>query len=140
MDEDQFVNAIAPRDDFVKIGKRQYGLLFQVADTKRRGLVTLEEFVAFETLLKQPDAEFRVAFSLFDVDRNDQITLPEFKEVFSQNLGPKSLPFRFDSPWLKMYMGQKTGQHVMGYRSALECRLVVLVLTDEVITVNSLSS
>jgi len=115
LDEDQFINAIAPREDFIKIGKRQYGLLFQVADTKRRGLVTFDEFVAFETLLKQPDAEFRVAFALFDVDGNGELTFDEFKEVFSRNLGPKSLPFDFETRWLKMYMGQRTGQHVMGY-------------------------
>lgn len=115
MDEDQFISAIAPNQDFVKIGRRQYGLLFKVADTKKRGLVSFDDFVAFETLLKQPDAEFRVAFAVFDVDADGELSFDEFKHVFSANLGPKSLPFDFDSNWLKMYMGQRSGQHILGY-------------------------
>ena len=91
-------------------------MLFRVADKTRRGLVDIDEFIAFEQLLKQPDAEFRVAFSLFDVDGNGSITSDEFKQVMSEELGPKALPFDFNANWVKLYMGQASGQHVLGYR------------------------
>lgn len=81
MDEEQFINAVAPREDFIKIGKRQYGLLFRVADKSRRGLVSLEDFVNFQRLLKLPDAEFRVAFELFDVNQDGSLSLEEFTRV-----------------------------------------------------------
>lgn len=81
MDEDQFINAIAPREDFIKIGKRQYGLLYRVADRSRRNMVTLEDYINFQRLLKQPDAEFRVAFELFDVNQDGRLTMEEFTRV-----------------------------------------------------------
>lgn len=81
MDEDQFIQAIAPRGDFIKIGKKQYGLLFRVADRNRRGLVSLEDYVQFQRLLKLPDAEFRVAFALFDVNQDGKLSLEEFTRV-----------------------------------------------------------
>ena len=50
-----------------KIGRRQFSILFRVADTSKRGLVSWEDFVVFETLLKRPDADYFVAFQYFDV-------------------------------------------------------------------------
>lgn len=67
MSEDSFIRAVAPESDFIKIGRRQYGLLYKVA-AKRSGKVHLEDFVAFQKLLREPDAEFRVAFAVFDLD------------------------------------------------------------------------
>lgn len=81
MDQDQFINAVAPREDFIKIGKRQYGLLFRVADKQRKGLVSLEDFIDFQRLLKLPDAEFRVAFELFDQNQDGELSLEEFTRV-----------------------------------------------------------
>jgi solute carrier family 25 aspartate/glutamate transporter 12/13 len=114
MSEESFIGAIAPTEDFIKIGKRQYGLLYKVA-SKGKGKVTADDYVAFQRLLKEPDAEFRVAFSVFDLDGNGSLGLDEFKKVFSESLGPRSLPFNFDTPWLKMYMGKAEGDHVVGY-------------------------
>jgi solute carrier family 25 (mitochondrial aspartate/glutamate transporter), member 12/13 len=60
LSETDFVSAIAPTGDFAKIGRQQYGILFHIADKRKRGKVTWEDFVAFETTLKRPDAEFDV--------------------------------------------------------------------------------
>lgn len=67
MDTESFVKAIAPTEDLTKIGRRQFAVLFRVADTSKRGLVSWEDFVVFETLLKRPDADYYVAFQYFDV-------------------------------------------------------------------------
>jgi solute carrier family 25 (mitochondrial aspartate/glutamate transporter), member 12/13 len=67
LDTESFVKAIAPLEDLTKIGRKQFTILFRVADTSKRGLVSWEDFVVFETLLKRPDADYFVAFQYFDV-------------------------------------------------------------------------
>lgn len=64
---DQFVNAIAPKSDLTKIGRAQFATLFKVADSTKRGLVSWDDFVVFETILKRPDADYWIAFQYFDV-------------------------------------------------------------------------
>lgn len=113
---DQFVNAIAPAGDLTKIGRAQFGILFRVADSHKRGLVSWDDFVVFETLLKRPDADYWIAFQYFDVyvlhvprrvniiefgivslsDDSGTITYDEFKNVFKANVGPDAIPFDFD--------------------------------------------
>ncbi|CAE6448945.1 unnamed protein product [Rhizoctonia solani] len=115
LDRDSFVDAIAPKEDFSRIHRDQFGILFRVADSTRRGLVSWDEFVVFETMLKRPDADYWIAFQYFDVDSNGTITFDEFKSVFSANLGPDSIPFDFDCDWVKLYLGKRNGEHVLGY-------------------------
>lgn len=67
LDPESFVNAIAPKGDLTKIDRAQFSILFRVADTSRRGLVSWEDFTVFETLLKRPDADHWIAFQYFDV-------------------------------------------------------------------------
>jgi hypothetical protein len=67
LDRDSFVNAIAPVGDLTKIHRAQFAILFRVADTHRRGLVSWDEFTVFQTLLKRPDADYWIAFQYFDV-------------------------------------------------------------------------
>jgi solute carrier family 25 aspartate/glutamate transporter 12/13 len=67
LDRDNFVNAIAPTGDLTKIGRAQFAILFRVADTSKRGLVSWSDFTVFETLLKRPDADYWMAFEYFDV-------------------------------------------------------------------------
>lgn len=67
LDPESFVNAIAPKGDLTKIDRAQFSILFRVADTSRRGLVSWEDFTVFETLLKRPDADYWIAFQYFDV-------------------------------------------------------------------------
>ena len=64
---EQFVNAIAPKSDLSKTGRAQYSTLFRVADSTKRGLVSWDDFVVFETILKRPDADYWIAFQYFDV-------------------------------------------------------------------------
>ncbi|KXN88836.1 Calcium-binding mitochondrial carrier protein [Leucoagaricus sp. SymC.cos] len=115
LDSESFVNAIAPKGDLTKIDKAQFAVLFRVADTSRRGLVSWEDFTVFETLLKRPDADYWIAFQFFDVDDSGYITFDEFKTVFSANIGPDAIPFDFDCDWVKLYLGKKDGAHVLGY-------------------------
>ncbi|KAH9982982.1 mitochondrial carrier [Lactifluus volemus] len=115
LDRDQFVNAIAPKGDLTRIGRSQFAVLFRVADVAKRGLLSWDDFVVFQTLLKRPDADYYIAFEYFDVDGSGTITFDEFKSVFSANIGPDAIPFNFDCDWVKLYLGKKNGTHVLGY-------------------------
>lgn len=115
LDPESFVNAIAPKGDLTKIGRAQFAILFRVADTSRRGLVSWDDFTVFETLLKRPDADYWMAFQYFDVDHSGFIDFDEFKTVFSANIGSDAIPFDFDCDWIKLYLGKKNGTHVLGY-------------------------
>ncbi|KAJ3922214.1 mitochondrial carrier domain-containing protein [Lentinula edodes] len=115
LDPDSFVNAIAPTGDLSKIGKAQFAILFKVADSSKRGLVSWEDFIVFETLLKRPDADYWMAFQFFDVDNSGYIDFDEFKNVMSANIGSDAIPFDFDCDWVKLYLGKKNGTHVLGY-------------------------
>ncbi|WWD17747.1 hypothetical protein CI109_102188 [Kwoniella shandongensis] len=112
----QFVDAIAPTDEgFSKIKREQYTNLFRVADSSRRGLVSFEDFVVFETLLKRPDADYQLAFQVFDVDASGSIDYDEFKAVLSANTAASGIPFDFDCDWMKLYVGKRGDRHVLGY-------------------------
>ncbi|KAF8445670.1 mitochondrial carrier [Boletus edulis BED1] len=115
LDTENFVNAIVPRGDLTKIDRAQFAMLFRVADASKRGLVSWEDFTIFETVLKRPDADYWIAFQYFDVDNSGTITFDEFKNVFTANVGSSSIPFDFDSDWVKLYLGKKNGTHVLGY-------------------------
>ncbi|WWC66402.1 uncharacterized protein I206_100304 [Kwoniella pini CBS 10737] len=112
----QFIDAIAPTDEgFSKIKREQYTNLFKVADGTGRGLVSWEDFVVFETLLKRPDADYQLAFLVFDTDASGTIEFDEFKAVLSANTAASGIPFNFDCDWMKLYVGQRGGRHVLGY-------------------------
>lgn len=115
LNTEQFVNAIAPKSDLTKIGRAQFTTLFRVADTTKRGLVSWDDFVVFETILKRPDADYWIAFQYFDVDNSGTITYDEFKNVFKSTITSDSVPFDFDGDWVKLYLGKKNGTHVLGY-------------------------
>ena len=67
LDRDQFVNAIAPKGDLTRISRSQFAILFRVADAAKRGLLSWDDFIYFQTLLKRPDADYYMAFQYFDV-------------------------------------------------------------------------
>ena len=55
--------------------------------------------------------------------------------VFSANRGPNSIPFSFDSDWVKLYMGKRGGNHVLGCKhlmmSVIVCRILTSSQDDE---------
>ncbi|KAK3327384.1 mitochondrial carrier domain-containing protein [Cercophora scortea] len=114
---DQFIDAVAPPDeDYHKIKREQYSILFQVADRKRRGKVTLADWASFETLLNKPDAEYEIAFRLFDVERLGKVKYDDFRKLYELNKGPESIPFDWECEWAKLYIGSKTKRHSMDYQ------------------------
>ncbi|KIW17084.1 hypothetical protein PV08_04275 [Exophiala spinifera] len=116
MNEEDFINAIAPpEEDYHKIKREQYGILFGVADRHKRGRISLPEWAAFDNLLAKSDAEYEIAFRLFDVDGTGSINSDAFQKIYEQNRGQDSIPFDFNSEWASLYIGGKNKRHEMTY-------------------------
>ncbi|OTA92266.1 hypothetical protein M434DRAFT_21946 [Hypoxylon sp. CO27-5] len=116
MGPEEFIDAIAPpNEDYHKISRDQYGLLFRVADRKGTGKVTISDWAAFENLLMKPDAEYEIAFRLFDVSRTGSVKYEDFRRLYERNKGPDSIPFDWDCEWAKLYIGDKSKRHNLSY-------------------------
>ncbi|KAK3994687.1 mitochondrial carrier domain-containing protein [Cladorrhinum sp. PSN332] len=110
---EEFVNAVAPpSEDFHKIKREQYSILFNIADRKGQGKVTLADWGYLENLLSKPDAEYEIAFRIFDVDRLGSVKYDDFRKLYELNKGPENIPFDWDSEWARMHIGSKTKHHL----------------------------
>ncbi|KAI7905671.1 mitochondrial carrier domain-containing protein [Cokeromyces recurvatus] len=116
MSKDDFLSAIVPNEDFKKIKREQFELLYKLADKSNKGCVSFNDFVIFEDLLSKPDAEYEVAFRVFDVNGTGKITFDQFKRVLQNNMPQDAVPFDFDCDWLKLYIGSKEGHHELSYQ------------------------
>jgi solute carrier family 25 aspartate/glutamate transporter 12/13 len=96
-----------------KIKREQYTVLFQVADRRNQGRISLQDWSGFNNLLAKPDAEYEIAFRLFADPVTGQVDFNEFKETYARN--NTGLPFDWDSDWAKLYVGGKRNRHSMTY-------------------------
>ncbi|TKA74261.1 hypothetical protein B0A49_06469 [Cryomyces minteri] len=114
--EEEFIEAIAPEsEDYHKIKRSQYAILFRVADRRRTGRVTLQDWGTFDNLLSKPDAEYEIAFRLFDTDGTGVVTFDEFQKLYNLNKGENTIPFDWNSEWASLYIGRKRKRHDMTY-------------------------
>jgi solute carrier family 25 aspartate/glutamate transporter 12/13 len=90
--------------------------LFLVADRKRTGKVTLQDWSFFENLLSKPDAEYQIAFRLFDTRGEGLIKFDDFKKIYDANKDPNSLPFDWNSEWASLYTGGRKKRHDLTYQ------------------------
>ncbi|OAA64644.1 mitochondrial carrier protein [Niveomyces insectorum RCEF 264] len=116
MGPEEFIDAIAPKDeDYHKIKREQYTLLFPVVDRRGRGRINLADWAYFENLLMKPDAEYEIAFRLFDVERMGTVRYDDFRKLYELNKGPDNIPFNWDCEWAKLYLGDNRKRHDLNY-------------------------
>ncbi|KAI8625130.1 mitochondrial carrier domain-containing protein [Xylariaceae sp. FL1651] len=116
MGPDEFIDAIAPQnEDYSKIHRDQYSILFRVADRSGNGQVTMGDWATFLNLLNKADAEYEIAFRLFDLDRNGTVKYEDFRKLYELNKGEGSIPFDWDCEWAKLYIGDKTKRQNLTY-------------------------
>ncbi|KAL9098472.1 MAG: hypothetical protein Q9163_005871 [Psora crenata] len=116
MTEDDFINAIAPAsENYHKIRREQFAILFEVADRKKNGRIYLKDWSVFENLLAKPDAEYEIAFRLFDEDGTGTIKYEDFFKLYDQNKGKDTIPFDWNSEWASLYVGSKRHRHDITY-------------------------
>ncbi|KAL9081911.1 MAG: hypothetical protein Q9159_006915 [Coniocarpon cinnabarinum] len=66
-------------------------------------------------LLAKADAEYEIAFRLFDLNGDGVVSFEEFQRLFNENKGPSSIPFNWNSGWASLYIGSKRHRHDMTY-------------------------
>ena len=97
-----------------KIKRESFTVLFQIADRRHRGRISLQDWASFNNLLAKPDAEYEIAFRLFADPVTGLVDFNEFKEVYARN-NSGTFPFDWDSDWAKLYVGSKRHRHSMTY-------------------------
>ena len=98
-----------------KIKREQYGILFSVADRRKAGRISLTDWAAFENLLVKPDAEYEIAFRLFDINGTGTIRVEIFKQLYDIHKDQDSIPFDWNSEWASLYVGRKKSRHDLTY-------------------------
>ncbi|NXL57448.1 CMC1 protein, partial [Chordeiles acutipennis] len=87
-------------------------LLAGVADQTKDGLISYQEFLAFESVLCTPDAIFIVAFQLFDKSGNGEVTFANVKEIFEQTMIHLQIPFNWDCEFIRLHFGHNRKKHL----------------------------
>uniref|UniRef100_A0A3Q3BAQ7 Solute carrier family 25 member 12 n=1 Tax=Kryptolebias marmoratus TaxID=37003 RepID=A0A3Q3BAQ7_KRYMA len=80
-------------------------LIAGVADTTKDGLISFQEFLAFESVLCAPDALFIVAFQLFDKTGTGNISFENVRDIFSQTTVHHHIPFNWDCEFIRLHFG-----------------------------------
>ncbi len=65
--------------------------------------------------MSKPDAEYEIAFRLFDVDRLGTVKYEDFRRLYELNKGTDSIPFDWNCEWAKLYIGGTSKRHSMNY-------------------------
>uniref|UniRef100_A0A3B1J2A6 Solute carrier family 25 member 12 n=2 Tax=Astyanax mexicanus TaxID=7994 RepID=A0A3B1J2A6_ASTMX len=81
-------------------------LIAGVADTTKDGLISFQEFLAFESVLCVPDALFIVAFQLFDKTGTGDISFENVRDIFSQTTVHHHIPFNWNCEFIHLHFGQ----------------------------------
>ncbi|GME59571.1 Calcium-binding EF-hand [Neofusicoccum parvum] len=81
-------------------------------DSRRRRFYTLDG-TNFDNLIAKPDAEYEIAFRLFDVEGTGLVRFDNFLKMYDMREGGESLPF--DSGRGSLYIGRKNKRHTMTY-------------------------
>ncbi|XP_072297354.1 electrogenic aspartate/glutamate antiporter SLC25A12, mitochondrial-like isoform X1 [Eucyclogobius newberryi] len=80
-------------------------LISAVADTTKDGLISFQEFLAFESALCAPDALFIVAFQLFDKNGTGNISFENVRDIFSQTTVHHHIPFNWECEFIRLHFG-----------------------------------
>uniref|UniRef100_A0A8C2XFS4 Solute carrier family 25 member 12 n=1 Tax=Cyclopterus lumpus TaxID=8103 RepID=A0A8C2XFS4_CYCLU len=80
-------------------------LIAAVADTTKDGLISFQEFLAFESVLCAPDTLFIVAFQLFDKNGSGNISFENVRDIFSQTTVHHHIPFNWECEFIRLHFG-----------------------------------
>eukprot|EP00063_Salmo_salar_P072050 XP_014046885.1 PREDICTED: calcium-binding mitochondrial carrier protein Aralar1-like isoform X2 [Salmo salar] len=80
-------------------------LIAGVADTTKDGLISFQEFLAFESVLCVPDALFIVVFQLFNKTGTGDISFENVRDIFIQTTVHHHIPFNWDCGFICLHFG-----------------------------------
>lgn len=109
-DEERFITPTDLIRDLLQMdaacfNEKTLSLFSGVVNESRNGLISFEEFQAFEAMLCNVDAKFRLCFNMFDRDGKGTITFDKFKEIMSSQTHAQKYPFDFNSEFVTTYFG-----------------------------------
>ncbi|XP_076119891.1 electrogenic aspartate/glutamate antiporter SLC25A12, mitochondrial-like [Alosa pseudoharengus] len=87
-------------------------LIAGVADTTKDGLISFQEFLAFESVLCVPDALFIVAFQLFDKTGTGDISFENVRDIFNQTTVYHHIPFNWNCEFIRLHFGNDRKKHL----------------------------
>uniref|UniRef100_A0A4W6EN47 Solute carrier family 25 member 13 n=1 Tax=Lates calcarifer TaxID=8187 RepID=A0A4W6EN47_LATCA len=105
MSPQDFVSRFLHAHTDIRLSDEATKLLAGVVDQKKDGLISFQEFVAFESVLCAPDSLFMVAFLLFDKAGNGVTSFEDVKQVFSQTTIHQHIPFNWDCEFIRLHFG-----------------------------------
>ncbi|KAJ1655042.1 mitochondrial aspartate-glutamate transporter agc1 [Dispira simplex] len=93
------------------LSAHHFNVLFQVADTTQRGLVSWTEFFTFQELLTRPFAEYEIAFRSLVPQGRGLMSVDHFRALLQATAAQLSAGFQPSPDWLRLYFGtdSKTG-------------------------------
>ncbi|XP_059366250.1 electrogenic aspartate/glutamate antiporter SLC25A13, mitochondrial isoform X2 [Carassius carassius] len=112
MSPEDFVSRFLHALTDIKLSKEATVLLAGVVDQTKDGLISFQEFLAFEAVLCAPDALFMVAFQLFHKARNGIATFEDVKQVFGQTTIHQHIPFNWNSEFVQLHFGAERKKHL----------------------------
>lgn len=77
--------------------------------------MSLHDWGTFENLLSKPDAEYEIAFRLFDEQGTGTIRYDDFQRLYNLNKGKETIPFDWNCEWASLYTGGRKHRHDMTY-------------------------
>ncbi|TKS88559.1 Calcium-binding mitochondrial carrier protein [Collichthys lucidus] len=105
MSPQDFVSRFLHAHTDIRLSDEATKLLAGVVDQRKDGLISFQEFVAFESVLCAPDSLFMVAFLLFDKAGNGVTTFEDVKQVFNQTTIHRHIPFNWDCEFIRLHFG-----------------------------------
>ncbi|KTF83738.1 hypothetical protein cypCar_00003688 [Cyprinus carpio] len=107
-----FVSKFLQAQTDIQLSREATGLLAGVVNQTKDGLISFQEFLAFELVLCAPDALFMVAFQLFDKTGNGIATFENVKQVFGQTTIHQHIPFNWNSEFVQLHFGAERKKHL----------------------------
>ncbi|KAL3315586.1 Calcium-binding mitochondrial carrier protein Aralar1 [Cichlidogyrus casuarinus] len=110
--KDRFMNSKDLLIDYLGLfSKKSYNqkslqLIFDAIDSTKDGLISFEEFCAFEGLLCQPDSLYAATFQLFDRSGKGTVSFNDFKAVVQSTEAYSSIPFNFDCDFIRLHFSK----------------------------------
>jgi solute carrier family 25 aspartate/glutamate transporter 12/13 len=75
----------------------------------------MSDWSNFTNLLAKPDAEYEIAFRLFDIHGTGVVKFEDFQKTLSANRSQDALPFDWNSSWASLYTGGRKKRHDLTY-------------------------
>ncbi|XP_052265323.1 electrogenic aspartate/glutamate antiporter SLC25A13, mitochondrial-like isoform X2 [Dreissena polymorpha] len=81
-------------------------------DASRDKKISYTEFQAFEHMLSQPDAMYRVAFAIYDINSSGYINYHEFVDIVKHTTLHQRIPFNFECEFMQLHFGKDKSRRI----------------------------